>query len=807
VRAAGPEKPAVLSVTPQTIPEELRKIPNWVCWQLMFKVGATKPWTKVPMNARTGYPAKTNDPSTWVPFGEALKAALESPDRYDGIGFVFTVEAGYVGVDLDQCRDPETGEIEPWARDIINPLESYTEVTPSGTGVHIIVRGMIPAGRKKGQIELYATGRYFTFTGRHLEGMPLGIEERPEAILKVFSDLEEPQTKWAKVGGQNGARPAPTTSATPTAADEQLLEHAKRWRNGDKIADLWDGVWQVWFPSQSEADQSLCDTLAFLYDKDAARIDRMFRRSGLMREKWDESHRGDGATYGELTIAKAIAGTRETYKPRARETGVGGVARPTLPSASSLNYRWADQIEATDVQWIWDGVLAVGKLTIFAGDPKVGKTLAAEYIAAQISTGGKWPDGGTAPLGNVLLFEVEDAESDTTKPRLIAHGADLARVCVYGPEHGDVTDPDGSRRAFSLDRDLPALRTTIIDTRAKVVIISPVMTFMGQKDSMRDQEVRQVLTPLVAMAAELKVAVVAVIHLNKADDKKAMHRIQASMAFAAVARVVRVFAKDPDEKGRHLMLSIGGNNTADNEATPTYRIASWCWHCQKPVGKRCRTCEKPSVAKMEWGESVEGVNVERVMGRPTPQSEEERTAPAADALLYELVPDGNWVPAREVYEEGEKRGITGRSIKSARHRQRLGCDKKGFTGGWYWFRNHESAAAPEGGPRARARVDTVVPDPWDTQDTNKSTNSTKSPEGSPVSVETTLGATLRDSPTLRAKGRPPRLFVKGSDPEGENVLQSIEGSTASVSDGQHDPSTRAFVDDASAAPKPWSLIQ
>jgi putative DNA primase/helicase len=799
------EKPAVLPVTHQTIPEDLRLIPNWVCWQLVFKEGATKPWTKVPMNARTGYPAKTNDPSTWVPFREALKAALESPDLYDGIGFVFTIEAGYVGVDLDQCRDPQTGEIETWARDIMNALESYTEVTPSGTGMHIIVRGKIPAGRKKGQIELYATGRYFTFTGRHLEGTPLGIEERPEAILKVVSDLEEPQMKWGKVGGQNGARPAPTASATPTVEDERLLEHAKKWRNGDKTADLWNGVWQVWFPSQSEADQSLCDTLAFLYDKDAARIDRMFRRSGLMREKWDESHRGDGATYGELTVAKAIAGTRETYKPR-RDTGGGGVARPALPSAAGLNYRRADQIEATDVQWIWDGVLAVGKLTIFAGDPKVGKTLAAEDIAARITTQAAWPDGGTAPLGTVLLFEVEDAESDTTKPRLIAHGADLTRVYIYGPEHGDVTDSDGSRRAFSLDRDLPALRKAILDTQASVVIISPVMTFMGQKDSMRDQEVRQVLTPLVALAAELKVAVVAVIHLNKADDKKAMHRIQASMAFAAVARVVRVFAKDPDEKGRHLMLSIGGNNTADNAGTPSYRIGSWCWHCQKPArGKRCQECKAYSVAKMEWGAVVEEVDVERVMGRPTQKTEEEKTRPAADNLLYEMVPDADPVLVREIYAEAEKRGIPIATLKSARYRQRLDGKKDAFHGGWVWWRPQ---GADDGEGVARARVqENGFHHPFVSLNPNRSMESTKSYEETTPSVDSSLRHPFVNpsQPAEGMKGRHAHPFVGALNSKGGNDSQPTEGMTPLGEEGNVIPPV--IPTPPSAAPTPWSLIQ
>jgi primase-polymerase (primpol)-like protein len=104
--------------------------------------------------------------------------------------------------------------------------------------------------------------------------------------------------------------------------DEQLLERAKGWRNGAKTTDLCNGVWQVLFPSQSEADQSLCDTFAFLYQKDPARIDRMFRRSGLMRDKWDESHRGDGATYGELTIAKASLAPGRPTSPVVRRAAV-----------------------------------------------------------------------------------------------------------------------------------------------------------------------------------------------------------------------------------------------------------------------------------------------------------------------------------------------------------------------------------------------------------------------------------------------------------------------------------------------------
>jgi putative DNA primase/helicase len=689
--ASAPEKPFTpLAIVAQGIPEELRRIPNWVTWRLTLK--ADGKWAKVPKSPLTGESAKSNDPLTWTSFKEALAA---SP-RYDGIGYVFTLEARDVGVDLDHCRDPNTGEIETWARRIVNQLASYTEVTPSGTGLHIIVKGVIPQGRKKGKIELYASGRYFTFTGRHLEGTPLVVEDRTEAIGLLYSSLEEPTKEWKHADARPAPAPAPAPALLPLADDDQLLERAKGFRNGNKTADLWNGVWQNWFPSQSEADQSLCDTFAFLYQKDAARIDRMFRRSGLMRDKWDESHRGDGATYGELTVAKAIAGTRETYKQRS-ESGGSGVARPPLPSGSSLSYRWANQIQAEDTKWLWTAKIPIGKLTLFVGNPGEGKTLAAEDIASHVSTGAPWPDGGVAPLGNVLIFEVEDAESDTTVPRLTALGADTSRIAVHGPEQGDITDPDGTKRSFQLDRDLPALRQAIIETQAKLVIVSPVMTFMGAKDSMRDQEVRQVLTPLVAMAAELQVAIVGIIHLNKADDKKAIHRIQASMAFVAIARIVWCFVKDPDEKGRRLMLAIKGNNTADDAPTLTYRIVGWCWRCQIPAGKLCGACGKPSTAKMEWGESVEGVDAERVMGRPVPVSEEERSSPKADALLFELVPDSNWVPARQIFAEGEKRGISERAIKRAKYRQRLGSDKQGFGsgGGWYWFRNQDSEPVPE----------------------------------------------------------------------------------------------------------------
>jgi putative DNA primase/helicase len=150
------------------IPAELRARPQWVAWKAEVRDG--KP-TKVPYDPRTGAKAATDDPRTWASFDVAVRA-LEI-GRYDGVGYVFAADDPYVGVDLDKCRDPETGAVEPWALEIVRRLNSYVEISPSGRGLHIIVRGKLPPGRRrKGPIEMYDSGRYFTMTGNRLEARP-----------------------------------------------------------------------------------------------------------------------------------------------------------------------------------------------------------------------------------------------------------------------------------------------------------------------------------------------------------------------------------------------------------------------------------------------------------------------------------------------------------------------------------------------------------------------------------------------------------------------------------------------------------
>ena len=280
------------------IPAELMPLSHWVGWRLVQRDG--KP-TKVPVDPKSGNNADTTDDRTWGDCELATRAVEKF--KLNGIGFVFT-GAPYTGVDLDDCRDPKTGAIQGWAMKIIKQLDSYTESSPSGRGAHTLVRAKLPPGRRrKGKVEMYDTGRYFAMTGHHIAGTPTSIEDRQTQLEALHEQVFHPVEK-------NEARNPHAAHVQPVSIDDKaLIDRACRAGNGDKFRRLWSGEWQGEYPSQSEADQALCTHLAFWAGKDPDRIDRLFRQSGLMREKWDRDD------YRNNTINAACAITTETWTP------------------------------------------------------------------------------------------------------------------------------------------------------------------------------------------------------------------------------------------------------------------------------------------------------------------------------------------------------------------------------------------------------------------------------------------------------------------------------------------------------------
>ena len=279
------------------IPEELKALPQWGTWRTNSSA------KKLPLNPKTGRYAKSNDRETWCEFKRASAYYLANKNRgVRGIGFFLSEDDPFVVIDLDACRNPATGDIAPRALDIINRFSSFTEVSPSGTGVHIWIKGKLPpGGRKKGSIEIYDSRRFMTVTGHTLVWTPTTVEERQGELEafhgELFPQAQESETQGKTQGGEGN--PAPGANLT----DEELLERAFQAKNGEKFQKLWDGDYSD-YDSPSEADLALTRILAFWVGNDPERIDRLFRKSKLMRPKWDE-RRGE-RTYGQITIGKAI---------------------------------------------------------------------------------------------------------------------------------------------------------------------------------------------------------------------------------------------------------------------------------------------------------------------------------------------------------------------------------------------------------------------------------------------------------------------------------------------------------------------
>lgn len=289
-----------------SFPKELTALPQWICWRLEPDPKGGRP-RKVPYDPKTGRKGSSTNPQAWGTLAQA--EAARAKYLFTGVGFVFTREAGLVGVDIDHCRAPATGEMNDTARAVMEKYPTYTEISPSGEGLHLFYRGAMPGKGNRNsrtEVEMYEAGRYFTMTGNRPDGTPDAIADGAEALSWIH------ETYVARKRREKAARiPRPPVRLT----DEEVLEKARTSANGDAFTDLWEGRWQEKYGSQSEADLALCRALAFWTGKDTAQMDRLFRQSALLREKWDRVHHADGATYGQETIRQAVERTEETYSP------------------------------------------------------------------------------------------------------------------------------------------------------------------------------------------------------------------------------------------------------------------------------------------------------------------------------------------------------------------------------------------------------------------------------------------------------------------------------------------------------------
>lgn len=294
-----------LNFYPDNIPNELKERNQWILWRLELLSGKEKP-SKIPYTVQ-GERADTTNSLCWSSFAEALKAYKRQPGAYSGLGYVFSTDDPFTGIDIDGCIDG--GKLTDEADEILYALDSYSERSQSGRGVHVIVKAKLNSERNRiGAFEIYDRKRFFAITGDHLELSPKTIENRQKEVdelCKRMFAIEEPTARLR-------SNAINVRVKTPNLSDQEIISIATEAKNGEKFKKLYSGDWSN-YGSQSEADQALCNLLAF-YTQDVVQIDRLFRSSGLMREKWKRDD------YREPTIAQALTKVTAQYRGKGNST-------------------------------------------------------------------------------------------------------------------------------------------------------------------------------------------------------------------------------------------------------------------------------------------------------------------------------------------------------------------------------------------------------------------------------------------------------------------------------------------------------
>jgi hypothetical protein len=410
--ASTPVKPSVLRPNLLNIPEELRNIDAWIGWRLVLRDGR---WTKEPVNLKNGGLAKSDDPSTWVPFSRAFTSYPRF--KCDGIGLCRTED--YLFIDLDGVLD-EAGNVRPfpWAQKILSVVagRAYIERSVTGTGLHAICHaGALPDGRRQFDdpnlehtgFAFYDKNRFFTFTGAMLtEGGDIGTLDFTALHAELFP-----------VASRNGSSPKPNLSLS----DSEILAKARAAKNGAAFARLFSGQWEGDYPSLSEADEALCYRLAFWTGRDASRIDALYRQSGLYRDKWERED------YREPTIKKAIDGTTEIYEPR------NGLTRSQTPPANSgpalpavcFKSKTTEELMSrtlTRPSELIEGVMPTPGAVLIVGAKKSGKTILAVQTAIAIAARERylWGQCKINQPGPTLVLEQDDPAGEASLQLIVA---------------------------------------------------------------------------------------------------------------------------------------------------------------------------------------------------------------------------------------------------------------------------------------------------------------------------------------------------------------------------------------------------
>jgi RecA-family ATPase len=680
---------------------DLASLPAWIAWRNEQR-GAQR--TKIPYSPLNGRKAEADNPASWGNLAQAMDWATR--ERADGVGIMFAPISDNLrlgGIDLDACRDPRTGVMEDWAVEVVNRFASYTEISPSLTGVKVFfayglddeaeLDRLFDKGksrktkarkfaRRGGEhppaIEIYLESRFFTVTGRqigdiaHLNRVPAWlINQAGPAFLRDANGMGA--TPIADLLAQGG-------STDNSRSGRAFGEGARLKAQGATYEQMRDAL-------LNSADPAIA---AWADEKGLANGERELRR---IYAKAGTDARGEpvGGVFGD-------GGGVGPNGAENASAGFPGMGAPPNSRAVVTLKRGAD-IEPTPVSWVWPGWLARGKMHVIGGRAGGGKTTIALKLAAIVTTGETWPDGSMAPKGDVVIWSGEDDIADTLVPRLAASGADLDRV------HFIENVMEGGRpRAFDPAKDIAALQEALAALDGvSLLIVDPIVSAVAS-DSHKNSETRRSLQPLVDLASARGAALLGVTHFTKGTQgREPTERITGSLAFGAVPRVVMVAFKEDDAEdgapGRRVFARAKSNIGRDDggfayslDLTPT-------------PGR-----SDIQVTVVKWGERVEGSAKDMLA-----KAEAEKDTGAKGSALREareflsgFLEDGP-KPARKVYAAARDAGHTPTTVRRAKDDLGVISIRAGFNpdDGWAW-------ALPGGRKSPDVSAEALTPDSMST---------------------------------------------------------------------------------------------
>ena len=290
-----------------TFPESLKCLPIWILWKLELDKNGRS--TKVPYSANYDGRASSINENTWSTYKKTVAKYESHASEYDGIGIMISPKYQLIFIDIDHCITSEDGvtKISPVAEDIVNTANNqFVELSQSGTGLHILAFGSIEKSFKnsKNGVEMYREKRFVAMTGKAV------VDCEPHLDSKALSLIYE-KYKPEKRTQKRTVKPFESKPNTLSLSDKEVLKRASE--RGKKFKYLYDGDFSsVGYGSQSEADLGLCIILAFWTDCDIEAMDRIFRSSGLYREKWERED------YRSRTLSEACDNCSETYSEYVR---------------------------------------------------------------------------------------------------------------------------------------------------------------------------------------------------------------------------------------------------------------------------------------------------------------------------------------------------------------------------------------------------------------------------------------------------------------------------------------------------------